>query len=283
MRPGSGPARRITRSGSRAMRHWSSACCARRADEDESPSRIVGRYELLEEIGRGREGVVYRAIEGGIAPLVVAVKLLRAEGIDLAGRRRAVHPGGPGPGPDRAPAHRPLPRLGGGPRPALLRDALPERFEPGPAPEGPSRAARPARRGPPHDPDRGRRRAPARAAAGRHPPRPEAAQHPARRGGQAVRLRLRASPPPRRRLRRRQRRRVRDGPLHRARAVRPPVRRGRPGERRLQPRRDPLRDDRGPSPVSPLARVDPPDPGKRAASAVLASSPTSRTTSRGSA
>ncbi len=46
--------------------------------EDESPRRSVGRYELLEEMGRGREGVVYRAREGGIASREVAVKLLSA-------------------------------------------------------------------------------------------------------------------------------------------------------------------------------------------------------------
>ena len=46
--------------------------------EDEVPRRFVGKYELLEEIGRGREGVVYRAREEGIAPLEVAVKLLGA-------------------------------------------------------------------------------------------------------------------------------------------------------------------------------------------------------------
>ena len=46
--------------------------------EDETPRRLVGKYELLEELGRGREGVVYRAREEGIAPLEVAVKLLGA-------------------------------------------------------------------------------------------------------------------------------------------------------------------------------------------------------------
>jgi serine/threonine-protein kinase len=46
--------------------------------EDEPPRRHVGRYELLEEIGRGRDGVVYRAREEGIAPLEVAIKLLGA-------------------------------------------------------------------------------------------------------------------------------------------------------------------------------------------------------------
>jgi serine/threonine-protein kinase len=46
--------------------------------EDEIPRRFVGKYELLEEIGRGREGVVYRAREEGIVPLEVAVKLLGA-------------------------------------------------------------------------------------------------------------------------------------------------------------------------------------------------------------
>ena len=48
------------------------------SDEDEMPRRFVGKYELLEEIGRGREGIVYRAREEGIAPLEVAVKLLGA-------------------------------------------------------------------------------------------------------------------------------------------------------------------------------------------------------------
>ncbi|MFO0888989.1 MAG: serine/threonine-protein kinase [Isosphaeraceae bacterium] len=38
--------------------------------------RSVGRLELLEEIGRGREGIVYRAREPGIAAREVAVKLL---------------------------------------------------------------------------------------------------------------------------------------------------------------------------------------------------------------
>jgi len=44
----------------------------------ETSRRFVGKYELLEEIGRGREGVVYRAREEGIVPLEVAVKLLGA-------------------------------------------------------------------------------------------------------------------------------------------------------------------------------------------------------------
>jgi serine/threonine-protein kinase len=47
-------------------------------DEDEQPARIIGRYELIEEIGRGREGVVYRAREMGIASREVAIKLLSA-------------------------------------------------------------------------------------------------------------------------------------------------------------------------------------------------------------
>jgi len=46
--------------------------------EVETDQRFVGKYELLEEIGRGREGVVYRAREEGIVPLEVAVKLLGA-------------------------------------------------------------------------------------------------------------------------------------------------------------------------------------------------------------
>jgi hypothetical protein len=40
--------------------------------------RFVGKYELLEELGRGRQGVVYRAREEGIAHFEVAVKLLGA-------------------------------------------------------------------------------------------------------------------------------------------------------------------------------------------------------------
>jgi serine/threonine-protein kinase len=47
-------------------------------DGDDLPRRFVGKYELLEEVGRGREGIVYRAREEGIAPLEVAVKLLGA-------------------------------------------------------------------------------------------------------------------------------------------------------------------------------------------------------------
>ncbi len=46
--------------------------------EVETDRRFVGKYELLEEIGRGREGVVYRAREEGIVPLEVAIKLLGA-------------------------------------------------------------------------------------------------------------------------------------------------------------------------------------------------------------
>ena len=48
------------------------------SDEDEPLRQFVGRYELFEEIGRGREGVVYRAREEGIVPLEVAVKVLAA-------------------------------------------------------------------------------------------------------------------------------------------------------------------------------------------------------------
>ena len=44
--------------------------------------RFVGRFELLEEIGRGRQGVVYRAFEEGIVSLEVAVKLLGAGAVN---------------------------------------------------------------------------------------------------------------------------------------------------------------------------------------------------------
>ena len=54
------------------------------------PRRFVGKYELLEEIGRGREGVVYRAREEGIAPLEVAVKLLGAGGRSRADAQRFI-------------------------------------------------------------------------------------------------------------------------------------------------------------------------------------------------
>jgi serine/threonine protein kinase len=46
--------------------------------ELETNRRLAGKYELLQEIGRGREGVVYRALEEGIVPIEVAVKLLGA-------------------------------------------------------------------------------------------------------------------------------------------------------------------------------------------------------------
>jgi serine/threonine-protein kinase len=46
--------------------------------EGERPGQFVGRYELLERIGRGRQGVVYRAREIGFASREVAVKLLSA-------------------------------------------------------------------------------------------------------------------------------------------------------------------------------------------------------------
>jgi serine/threonine-protein kinase len=55
--------------------------CESATDEDEGPRRLVGRYELLEEIGRGREGVVYRAREKRIVTREVAVKLLAAGSI----------------------------------------------------------------------------------------------------------------------------------------------------------------------------------------------------------
>ncbi len=45
---------------------------------DQTSLQAVGRYTLLEELGRGRQGVVYRAREEGIVPLEVAVKLLGA-------------------------------------------------------------------------------------------------------------------------------------------------------------------------------------------------------------
>ncbi len=52
---------------------------------DEGPERLVGRYRLLEEIGRGAQGIVYRAREEGLAMQEVAVKLLKAGTIDDEG------------------------------------------------------------------------------------------------------------------------------------------------------------------------------------------------------
>src|SRR5262249_30279857 len=45
---------------------------------DEEPMRRIGPYELIEEIGRGAEGVVYRARKVGIIPHEVAIKLMSA-------------------------------------------------------------------------------------------------------------------------------------------------------------------------------------------------------------
>jgi serine/threonine-protein kinase len=47
-------------------------------DEDDRSLGSVGRYVLIEEIGRGSEGVVYRAREEGLVPHEVAVKVLPA-------------------------------------------------------------------------------------------------------------------------------------------------------------------------------------------------------------
>jgi serine/threonine-protein kinase len=44
--------------------------------------QFVGQYELLEEIGRGAEGIVYRACEKSVAPREVAVKLLLAGAVN---------------------------------------------------------------------------------------------------------------------------------------------------------------------------------------------------------
>jgi eukaryotic-like serine/threonine-protein kinase len=46
--------------------------------EIETARRSVANYDLFDEIGRGRQGVVYRAHERGIVPLEVAVKMLGA-------------------------------------------------------------------------------------------------------------------------------------------------------------------------------------------------------------
>ena len=54
----------------------------------ETTRRFVGNYELLEEIGRGGEGIVYRAREQGTSK-EVAVKLLLAGAVEFLGRHRA--------------------------------------------------------------------------------------------------------------------------------------------------------------------------------------------------
>ena len=82
----------------------------------------------------------------------------------------------------------------------------------------------------------------ASAPAGNHPPRPEAVEHPAGRRRPALRDRLR----PGQGFRRRRRhdghgRDRRHAELHGARAGLGPAGRRQPGDRRLQPRRDPLR------------------------------------------
>jgi hypothetical protein len=53
--------------------------------EAEGIPRAIGRYVLLEELGRGAQGIVYQAREEGIVSLEVAVKLLGA------GRIRSRH------------------------------------------------------------------------------------------------------------------------------------------------------------------------------------------------
>jgi hypothetical protein len=50
----------------------------REPDEDRTVGRRIGHYTLLEEIGRGSDGVVYRARSEGLVPQEVAVKLLAA-------------------------------------------------------------------------------------------------------------------------------------------------------------------------------------------------------------
>jgi serine/threonine-protein kinase len=51
-------------------------------DVGQEPGRLIGRYKLLEKIGRGGQGVVYRAREIGFASQEVAVKLLSAGALD---------------------------------------------------------------------------------------------------------------------------------------------------------------------------------------------------------
>ena len=108
---------------------WGDSVPSRAARPKIAAGRDFGRYRLLEEIGRGGMGVVYKARQHDLDRLV-AIKMILAS--HLASRRagRAVLRRGPRRRPGAAPAHRGHPRGRPDPRPALLRDGVHGRREP---------------------------------------------------------------------------------------------------------------------------------------------------------
>ena len=209
------------------------------------PGRVIaGRYTLLEVLGEGGMGTVYRAEQSQPVKRQVALKLIRI-GMDSRDRPGAVRRRTPGAGDDGPPQHRPrLRRRRHRGQPAVLRDGA----RPWRADHRLLRPAPPAGRGPARVVRRGLPGGPARPPEGDHPPRHQALErdgHRGRRPAHAQGDRLRRGQGDRVQPDRpepgRHRRHRRHADVHVARAGRPVDSGHRHPHGRLRPGRDPLR------------------------------------------